>query len=263
MKNDESRTLLLTTWLAYGWLAFKRDPLPLMGGSVMLTAVSLALAMIPTSDESLLIAALVQITVGPVLHVGWCHLCLRHLRGEETWATDIFKAFRLFGPALITSLLYSLIVIAGCLLLIIPGIIWACKFCPCVFVVMDRRIGSPLDAIQLSGAITRGHVGKLFCFGLLSFLLSLITIPFMTGCGLGFFSQQTDGALIAAGVLPYLVSVLVVSPWLGVSLAAAYDKLLSASNAAEVTRFPAINPLPRRDRSKGSGNGSEGGDDAY
>jgi len=230
MVNDEN-SLLLGSWLARGFAAFKRDPLPLAGASAVMTAFSFACILLEQKDASL-IGLLLQFLVGPVLYVGWCRLCLRQVRGEETIVTDVFCAFRRFGAALLTVTLYSLIVLAGVLLLIVPGIYWGCKFGLCFFPVMEGRMQSPLETIRLSGVITRGHVGKIFCLALLSFGLSLMEMPFFGGLGLGLLPSKPDTSLALFGLVPFLANRLIIVPWLGAAQAAAYEGLSAAFLAA-------------------------------
>jgi len=230
MVNDEG-SLFLGEWLARGFAAFKRDPLPLAGASAVMTAFSFACVLLEQKGAGFT-GLLLQVLVGPVLYVGWCYLCLRQARGEETLVTDVFCAFRRFGTALLTVALYSLIVLAGVLLLVVPGIYWGCKFGLCFFPVMEGRPQTPLETVRLSGVITKGHVGMIFCLALLSFGLSLIEQPFYGGLGLGIFPSEPDASLALFGLLPFLVNRLVIVPWLGATLAVAYEGLSSAFLAA-------------------------------
>jgi uncharacterized membrane protein len=63
------------------------------------------------------------------------------------------------------QILYALIVVAGLILLIVPGIIWSLKYVFTPFIIMDRGVG-PIDALKESSRITDGHKWQLFLFAL-------------------------------------------------------------------------------------------------
>lgn len=59
------------------------------------------------------------------------------------------------------QILLGLIVIAGLILLIVPGIIWGLKYMFTPFITIDRGL-MPMEALRESGRITQGHKGELF-----------------------------------------------------------------------------------------------------
>ncbi len=225
----EEPLLTIRGWLSRGWASYKRDPVPLIGGTLVLTAFAVATSSIDAVFDTSagLIASLV---VGPAFYAGWCFLCLKHIRGEETWVTDVLTGFARFGTVFLTWVSLFFIVLFGLFLFIIPGIYWSCKFGLSLFPVMEKGV-PPQDALRISGRITEGHVGKIFCMALLIVVLSFLSVPFYVGLGGRGF--ESDPELVAAGFLPYILNLLVISPWLGVSIAAAYDDLIKAAGKEE------------------------------
>jgi uncharacterized membrane protein len=63
------------------------------------------------------------------------------------------------------NVLYGLIMVAGLILLIVPGIIWALKYMFVPYLIMDRGL-KPMEAIRESGRMTDGHKWHLFKFSL-------------------------------------------------------------------------------------------------
>jgi hypothetical protein len=224
---DAATPPTMGSWFAAGWTAFRRDPYPLMGGSVVLSAFFFGMTVVDIVTDPQT-ALTLTIMLFPVLQVGWAHLCLRQVRGEETWASEIFSAFRRFGAAWATVALYFLIVFAGFFLFIVPGIYLGCKFGLCFYPILERR-ASIAESIDISGRITQGHVGKIFGLYLLTGALSFLSHPFYKGLGLGSLASEFDGALVLIGAVPFLASLLVVTPWMHASLAAAYDSLTRAN----------------------------------
>jgi len=171
-----------------------------------------------------------QIFVGTVVHIGWLFLCLRALRGERADSLQVFSAFRRYGSAWLTSILYSLIFLAGLLLCVVPGIIWAIKYSMCYFVVMDKNFSST-ESLAVSGRITEGHKGKIFLLYLGMTFLGLLGIPFFYG--LQSLRAKPNILLLILGFIPYLASLLILTPLFGTTLAACYESLLKAKEAEE------------------------------
>jgi len=219
----EAPSLKLGSWFSHGWTTFKEKPKQIIGGAVILSAFYWVLRLVGLVPGGFLLSLLGLLVVGPVLAVGWWFLCLKLLRGDSAKSLDIFGAFSRFGPAWVTFFLLSLIVFGGIILLIVPGIIWGLKYQLSLFAVMDEKL-SAREAIRLSGKITKGHMGKLFGMYVVAFLLDFLQWPLLIGLQL----LETDaGCIIAAvGIVPYLVYILVIIPWLGATLAAAYDSLV-------------------------------------
>jgi len=222
---ERAQDVPLFDWFATGWAAYRRDPYPLMGASLLLTAFSFgstALSATTGTGHGLLL----EILVSPVLYVGWCYMCLRQVRGEDTWATEVFAAFSRFASAWLTYALYFLIVLAGVLMLVVPGLYWGSKYGLCFFSLIEKR-QTVSEAVAESGVITKGNVGKIFCVLLVAGLLKLFMQPFLVGLGVSPFSatESMDMRLVLLGALPFLLTLLVVTPWMGTTLAAAYDSL--------------------------------------
>lgn len=63
------------------------------------------------------------------------------------------------------SLLYGLVVACGMVLLVVPGVLWAIKYCCTPFLIVDRGL-DPLTAMRRSAELTGPVRGQLFTFGL-------------------------------------------------------------------------------------------------
>jgi len=92
---------------------------------------------------------------------------------------DLFKNFDKFFNFLLGYLLYSLIVFAGFLLLIVPGIVWAIKYGFTTYLIVDQEM-SPMEAIRASGEMTRGYKMDLFVMGLA--MGGIMIIGFLACC---------------------------------------------------------------------------------
>lgn len=78
-----------------------------------------------------------------------------------------------FVTYLLTELLFVLIFVAGLVLLIVPGMIWALKFGLAGYVVADGKT-DPMAALRESSRLTDGVKGRLFELALLMVGLNLL-----------------------------------------------------------------------------------------
>ena len=213
----EVTPITVSSWFSRGWNTYKANPQKLIAGALIISVSSIIPSFVP------LLSFLFSILIAPPLMVGWCFLCLRLVRNENATISDIFAGFSHFGRAWLTYIFFGLIVCAGMLLLVIPGIIWSLKYSFALFAVMDRSL-SPREALRLSGRITAGHKLRLLAAAVGVVLMSLIGMPF--AFGLQQIGTEPGNLLLAVGIVPYLLGVLVISPWLVASWASAYDSLL-------------------------------------
>lgn len=143
-------------------------------------------------------------------------LALRIVDGEPI----TIPSFKEFSPEyvsfLLTSLLAGLFVAAGLLLLIVPGVLWALKFCFAGFVVVDRKL-SPVEALKESARLTEGLRGELAAFGVALLVLNVV------------------------GLLALGVGVMVTVPMTYVAAAQVYRRLQARAGVAPAS-FPRAPP---------------------
>jgi len=106
------------------------------------------------------------LVVGPVDYgVSFAHL--KAARGDKLEIKDMFEAFRNYWNAVLASFLVGAIVVIGLILLIVPGIIFACKFAFTPYLVVDRKMEAA-EAARESWRMTNGHAWTVFLIGLLA-----------------------------------------------------------------------------------------------
>jgi uncharacterized membrane protein len=98
---------------------------------------------------------------------------LKAARGDRLEIKDLFAVFQNYWPAVLANLLVGLIIGIGIILLIVPGIIFACKLAFVPYLVVDRKMQT-IDAIKKSWEMTRGHAGTVFLMGLLAVPIVLL-----------------------------------------------------------------------------------------
>lgn len=111
------------------------------------------------------------LVVGPTDYgVSFAHL--KAARGDKLEIKDMFEAFQNYWNAVLANILVGAIVTVGFMLLIIPGIIFACKLIFTPYLVVDRKM-EVIEAIKESWRMTNGHAWEVFFMGLLAILLSI------------------------------------------------------------------------------------------
>ena len=101
--------------------------------------------------------------------------------------TDIFRKYRhwkIFVNYLISAILAGVIVLAGLLLIVVPGIYLAIRLQYYKFLIVDKENISPVMALKESWRMTEGHTWNLFLFMLLIILINFIGAMLL---GIGLF----------------------------------------------------------------------------
>ena len=97
---------------------------------------------------------------------------LKAVRGEQFRVQDIFFAYQSFPNILLANILVFLIVGAGIVMLIVPGIIFACKLSFVPFLVIDEKMEAT-EAVKKSWNMTKGHTWTIFLMGVTSIFVGL------------------------------------------------------------------------------------------
>ncbi len=107
---------------------------------------------------------------GPIGYsVKW--VFLKAVRREKIEIKDMFAVFeRNYWNAVIAGLVVAIIVIIGFFMLIVPGIIFACRLAFVPYLVIDEKMEA-MEALKASWAMTRGHGWTIFFMGLLAFFI--------------------------------------------------------------------------------------------
>lgn len=145
-----------------------------------------------------LFAAAYLFLIVPVFDFGADLIYLRGIRNEKIDFSDLIVGFKKnYLHVILANLLVFAIVGIGFVLLIIPGIILACRLSFVSFLVMDKGM-EPVEAVEKSWTMTSGYGWKIFG-------LFLLAIPIFFG-----------------GIICLIVGALFAIIWIQASLAAFY-----------------------------------------
>ena len=146
--------------------------------------------------------------LGPV-EWGANYAMLRAVRGQKPELADIFVFQKNYLNIVLAHLLVTVIIGVGIFLLIVPGIILACKLAFVSYLVTDRKMEA-IEAIRESWRMTTGHAGTIFVMGLAA------------------------AGIFVAGVLLLIIGVIPALMWIDLAFASIYHNV-SLREAAPVS----------------------------
>ncbi|MCX6086349.1 MAG: hypothetical protein NTW63_01155 [Caldiserica bacterium] len=107
------------------------------------------------------VLGIVGYIVSTWIRMGIIHGSVKAARGKDVTMGDFFLTWENVARFILGTLLYSLIVGVGMILLVVPGIIWGLRYCLFGHYMVTQGAG-PVEALQMSAAATDGHKGELF-----------------------------------------------------------------------------------------------------
>ena len=117
-------------------------------------------------------------------------------RGQQPQFGELFSGASRFLPMFGAMTLLMLAVYVGMIFLIVPGVILGLGLMLAPYYVAEANMGV-IEALKTSWSATSGHKGKLFLFGLVAWLISILGY---VGCCVGIFvaipTVATAGAVI-------------------------------------------------------------------
>lgn len=149
-----------------------------------------------------LLALLYAFLVLPVFRYGGKMMFVQAVRQEKVDFETLIKGFREnYLSIVLANLLVGALVALGIFALIIPGIIIGCRLAFVAYLVMDKRL-DPIEAVETSWRLTRGHGWTIFFMGFVSFFIAIFGM-----------------ILLFVGIFPALI-------WINSSFASLYQSVL-------------------------------------
>lgn len=149
-----------------------------------------------------LLALLYAFLVLPVFRYGGKMMFVQAVRQEKVDFETLIKGFREnYLSIVLANLLVGALVALGIFALIIPGIIIGCRLAFVAYLVMDKKL-DPIEAVETSWRLTRGHGWTIFFMGFVSFFIAIFGM-----------------ILLFVGIFPALI-------WINSSFASLYQSVL-------------------------------------
>ncbi len=221
-KNTQTSEIVLQTTAGsmyrFAWDRMKKYFLDFFLITIILGIVLFPLMMVWTLDGSgtpggvllRMFAFVYWLLLWAPIHYGAMFVFYKAVKGDKFEFKDIFLVFDNYLNVVLAHILFVGIVGIGLFLLIVPGIIFACRLAFVPYLVVDQKL-EPAEAVKKSWRMTAGYTGTIF-------LLGLIAVP-----------------LAIAGLLCMGVGIIPVIIWVHCAFAAMYFAVsqLEAEKAAE------------------------------
>ncbi|NLN31340.1 MAG: hypothetical protein GX158_08955 [Bacteroidales bacterium] len=145
----------------------------------------------------------------PVVRYGSRMIFVESVRKSKPDFEWLIRGFRTnYLNIILANLLVFALVMIAFFALIIPGIIVACRLVFVPYIVMDKKL-DPIESVELSWKITRGHGWTIFLMGFVAFFIYIL------------------------GMLLFIVGILPASIWVKSSFASMYQSVLAVHEKAD------------------------------
>jgi hypothetical protein len=150
-----------------------------------------------------LLIMLYGLLVVPVFQYGGNIIFVRAVRRIKPDFDYLIKGFmENYLDIILANLLVFALVILGLFALIIPGIIIGCRLVFVSYLIMDKKL-DPIEAVELSWKLTRGHAWTIFFMGFISIFIVIFGL-----------------ILLIVGIFPAIM-------WVSSSFATLYESVLN------------------------------------
>jgi uncharacterized membrane protein len=171
----------------FGWNALKKNARFFLGLIAIVVASNILFSMVMSSfseeaPQVLVIAFGIMIgIIETLIGIGILKIALKFCDQEPASYRDLVSAYPLLFNYIAGSIIYGIMVAAGLIFLIVPGIYLAVKYQFYDYLIIDQGKG-PVEAIKMSGVLSQGVKWNLVLFYL---MLAGINILGMLALGVG------------------------------------------------------------------------------
>jgi len=147
-------------------------------------------------------AMLYSFLIKPVFEYGGSMIFVQAVRKTKPDFEYLIKGFmENYLHIILANLLVFALVVLGLFALIIPGIIIGCRLAFVSYIIMDKKL-DPIEAVELSWKLTRGHGWQIFFMGFVSIFIVIFGL-----------------CMLIVGIFPAMI-------WICSSFAALYESVL-------------------------------------
>lgn len=190
MEKIDSKKLVPKAGAAYGhgWRTLWKYFITLLLVSLILVVATIPFAIpanlsdLSSSHYSFLAIAVVfgqifaiaySLFVISPLEYGIKWIYLKSVRDQKPEVSEAFEPFKNYLNVVLASLLSGAIIAFGFFLVIIPGIIFACRLAFVPYLVMDKKL-DPVKAVEESWRLTKGHGWRIFWMAIIAFFVIIL-----------------------------------------------------------------------------------------
>ncbi len=203
-------TFSISDTLNEAWQLFKKNWMTLLALGFVTFIISVIINVIARSagrnGGAILLIQVAAFVVNTIISLGWIRVLLKIARGQTAGVEDFQSGMPYFWNYLLGNILYSLIVVVGFILFIIPGIIWSVQYHFIPYLIADKGVG-PMQAMRMSSQMTKDLKFKIWLFFL------------------------TMGLVAIGGLIVFVVGLLIAIPVISIATALLYLKLVPRASA--------------------------------
>jgi uncharacterized membrane protein len=189
-----------------GWRGFTGHVGPMIVVALIVWGVTGIVNWLSTDTSSVIrfLASVTSFFLGQLVAIVWISLALAILDGRPINSESLLPSGSTLIAYIIASLVFSLMVAVGLVLLIIPGLIVAVVFGLYGWALVDKDL-APMEALRESSRLTRGHRWQLVLFalaaiglnflGLLALIIGVLITSAVTLIAAGHVYRQLDGSV--------------------------------------------------------------------
>jgi len=142
----------------------------------------------------------------PIIKYGEQYMFLSALRDKEAEIKTLFEGFKSqYLNIVLANLIVFALVMLGLVMLIIPGIIIACRLAFVSYLVMDKNMEA-MKAVEKSWQMTKGHGWTIFGMAIISFFICI------------------------GGLIVFFVGIIISIMWVHAAFATLYQSVLNAND---------------------------------
>jgi hypothetical protein len=189
-----------------GWRGFVGNIVPLIVVALVVWVVTGAVNLWgnQTAGVAQFLWGVVSFFLGQIVAIVWISLALAVIDGREITSDTLLPSGGTLISYVVASLLFSLMVGIGLVLLVIPGLIVAVVFGLYGWALVDKAL-DPIEALRHSSRITSGNRWQVFAFivaaivlnifGVLLLVVGVLVTSAVTLIAAAHVYRQLDGSL--------------------------------------------------------------------
>ena len=210
MTQTPSQSLDIGAAFRAGWRGFTANIGPLIVVALVVWVVTGAVNWLSTDTTGLIrfLASVLSFFLGQLVAIVWISLALAIIDGRPISGESLLPDGSTLISYVIASLVFSVMLFVGLVLLIIPGLIVAVVFGVYGWALVDKGL-DPIGSLRESSRLTAGRRGQLFVFilaaiglnilGLLALVVGVLITSAVTLIAAGHLYRQLDGSLQPIG----------------------------------------------------------------
>lgn len=167
---QKSYVVKIGDYIGTGWETFKKNPGGFVGFTLVVFLINVAVAKINQSASP--VGTLISLLVSGPLNAGFLIVAFKLLRNRATTFGDFFRGFNNFLPLFLVSLVSSVMIGIGFILLLIPGIYLAVAYTFALPLVLEKKMNF-WDGMEFSRKLISKNWFSFFGFAFVLVLVNL------------------------------------------------------------------------------------------